>query len=122
MNSKVGFSGKECEYRILKVNSESILAQSQSVLGRPLLPLFIGGQISRIRSGLIQISSYNTSYSMTLTRPIFHGTLPEQASGVPTSWDLVFIPLSVRFLPLMNDPKEVLRDSKANLHRRPPGG
>jgi hypothetical protein len=58
-------------------------------------PLFIGGHVSRIWSGSIQISSYNMNYNMTLTRPLFHGPLPEQASMVPTSWALVFIPLSV---------------------------
>jgi hypothetical protein len=32
------------------------LAQSQSVPGRPLLALYIGDQVSRIRSGSIQIT------------------------------------------------------------------
>jgi hypothetical protein len=41
------------------------------------------------------VSLYNRSYNMTQTKTISHGPLLEHASGVPTSWALVFIPLSV---------------------------
>jgi hypothetical protein len=34
------------------------MAQSQSVPGRPLLALYIGGQVSRTRSGSIQITVF----------------------------------------------------------------
>jgi hypothetical protein len=40
------------------------LAQSQFVPDRPLLPLYIGGQDSRIQSGLIQITIF--VYDITL--------------------------------------------------------
>jgi hypothetical protein len=52
MNSKVKISQTRCVSRISVVLN---LAQSQSVLGWPLLALYIGGQVSRIRSGSIQI-------------------------------------------------------------------
>jgi hypothetical protein len=54
MNSKVKISQTRCVSRISVVLN---LAQSQSVPGRPLLPLYIGGQVSRNRSGSIQITT-----------------------------------------------------------------
>jgi hypothetical protein len=69
--------------------------------------LFIGGQVLRILSGSIQISLYKTGYNTIsyfnydyalisiLDLASFHGLLPEQASGVPMSWVLVFVPLLV---------------------------
>jgi hypothetical protein len=54
MNSKVKISQTRCVSRISVVSN---LAQSQSVPGRPLLALYIGGQVSRKRSGSIQITA-----------------------------------------------------------------
>jgi hypothetical protein len=61
MNSKVKISQTRSVSRISVVLN---LAQSQSVPGRPLLvPIYIGGQVSRNRSGSIQItiSIYDTN-------------------------------------------------------------
>jgi hypothetical protein len=67
--------------------------------------LFIGGQVSRNRSGSIQTCrlwrlTYQIPYSNTIhfdfyLGPIFYGSLPEYTSGVPTSWASVVIPLSL---------------------------
>jgi hypothetical protein len=58
-------------------------------------PLFIGGHVSRNRSGSTQIDLHHSNYITTLSRLIIHWPLPEQASGVLTTWASVFIPLSV---------------------------
>jgi hypothetical protein len=61
MNSKVEVSQTRCDYACIENKHGTQLAQSQSLPGRPLLaglswPLYIGGQVSRTRSGSIQIT------------------------------------------------------------------
>jgi hypothetical protein len=81
MNSKVGFQKKR---QILCIESklELVLDQSQCVPDQPLLDPFIGGQVSRNRSGSTQITIRVTTQSLILTMIIlrlnFHGPLPER--------------------------------------------
>jgi hypothetical protein len=91
-------SDKQGEYSVSKISLLLILAQSRCVLCRLSLPLFIGGQVSRNRSGSIQIDLHNTNHNTTLSLLIIHGTLLEQASGVLTTWASAFIPLSPRMI------------------------
>jgi hypothetical protein len=56
MNSKVEIGQTRRDYACIENKHGTQLGQSQSVPGRPLLALYIGGQVSRIRSGLIQIT------------------------------------------------------------------
>jgi hypothetical protein len=56
MNSKVNVSQTRPDYVCIENKRGTRLTQSQSVPGQPLMALYIGGQVSRIRSGLIQIT------------------------------------------------------------------
>jgi hypothetical protein len=56
MNSKVKISQTRRGYACIENMCGAQLAQSQSVPGRPLPALYIGGQVSRIWSGSIQIT------------------------------------------------------------------
>jgi hypothetical protein len=57
MNSKVKVGQTRRDYMCIENKRSTQLAQSQSVPGRPLLaPIYIGDQVSRIRSGSIQIT------------------------------------------------------------------
>jgi hypothetical protein len=56
MNSTVEVSQTRRDYACIENKRATQLAQSQSVPGRPLLALYIGGQVSRIRLGSIQIT------------------------------------------------------------------
>jgi hypothetical protein len=56
MNSKVKIRQTRRGLTCVENKSGTQLAQSQSVPGQPLLPLYIGGQVSRIWSGSIQIT------------------------------------------------------------------
>jgi hypothetical protein len=88
-------SDKQGKYRVSKVNLGLILAQSRCVPCRSLLATIYRCQVSRNRSGSIQISLHHINYNTTLRRLVLHGLLPEQASGLLTVWASVFIPLSV---------------------------
>jgi hypothetical protein len=56
MNSKVKVSQTRRGLVCVENKRGTQLAQSQSVPGWPLLALYIGGQVSRIQSGSIQIT------------------------------------------------------------------
>jgi hypothetical protein len=58
MNSKVKIRQTRRGLVCVKNKRSTQLAQSQSVPGRPLLALYIGGQVSRIRSGSIKITMF----------------------------------------------------------------
>jgi hypothetical protein len=55
MNSKVEVSQIRHDYACIENKRGTQLAQSQYVPSQPLLALYIGGQILRIRSGSTQI-------------------------------------------------------------------
>jgi hypothetical protein len=58
INLKVKISQTRRDYACIENKRDTQLAQSQSIPGRPLLALYIGGQVSRNRSGLIQITVF----------------------------------------------------------------